>query len=172
MLRKPAQDFVMFLLGGALFASGIFLFSNQVMVGSGSVLGFGGFFSFGSGQGFGLLMLPFGLGVAFLLAGVNRRLGWLLVLASASALGVAVLQSMLFSFRPVSLWSLASMVMMVAGGAGLMFKSLSEYQGEERGRVERDLEDSRQHMSDLRQELEALRARLDNDGRSSQANDN
>lgn len=80
MVRKPAQDFVMFLLGGALFASGIFLFANQVMVGSGAVLGFGGFFSFGSGQGFGLLMLPFGLGVAFLLAGVNRRLGWLLVL--------------------------------------------------------------------------------------------
>lgn len=67
MVRKPAQDFVMFLLGGALFASGIFLFANQVMVGSGAVLGFGGFFSFG-------------LGVAFLLAGVNRRLGWLLVL--------------------------------------------------------------------------------------------
>jgi hypothetical protein len=32
MMRKPIQDFFLFLVGGALFAAGIFLFTNQVMV--------------------------------------------------------------------------------------------------------------------------------------------
>jgi len=35
MIRKPIQDFFLFLVGGALFAAGIFLFTNQVMVNSG-----------------------------------------------------------------------------------------------------------------------------------------
>ena len=35
MIRKPVQDFFLFLLGGVLFAAGIFLFTNQVMVDSG-----------------------------------------------------------------------------------------------------------------------------------------
>ena len=35
MTRKPIQDFFLFLVGGALFAAGIFLFTNQVMVNSG-----------------------------------------------------------------------------------------------------------------------------------------
>ena len=73
MMRKPIQDFFLFLVGGALFAAGIFLFTNQVMVNSGfrgmgwgrSYSGgmgssFGGMFSFGTGQGFGLLMIHCG----------------------------------------------------------------------------------------------------------------
>ena len=32
MRRNPAQDFFSFLLGGGLFAGGIFLLLNQVMV--------------------------------------------------------------------------------------------------------------------------------------------
>jgi len=85
MIRKPIQDFFLFLVGGALFAAGIFLFTNQVMVnsgirgvgwgrnyGGGMGSSFGGMFSFGSGQGFGLLMIPFGVGVALLLADSYR----------------------------------------------------------------------------------------------------
>ncbi len=71
MIRKPVQDFFLFLVGGALFSAGIFLFTNQVMVGSGfhgmgwgrrfgGGMGssFGGMFAFDTGQGFGLLMIP------------------------------------------------------------------------------------------------------------------
>jgi hypothetical protein len=63
MARKPVQDFFLFLLGSGLFAAGIFLFTSQVSVGS----------------GFGLLMIPFAVGVALLLAGSLRRLGWFLI---------------------------------------------------------------------------------------------
>lgn len=181
MSRRPAQDFVLFLIGGSLFAAGIFLFTNQVMVGTGlggfgigggtagggfgRGLGgwFGGVFSRGAGPGFSLLMLPFGIGVALLLADVYRRLGWFLLWASSAALAVAVLQSLLFSFRPTSLWSLLAMVVMVAGGGGLMFKALGGYQREERVLREREAEDSRQSVEELRRELEQLKARLDRD---------
>jgi hypothetical protein len=92
MIRKPVHDFFLFLVGGALFAAGIFLFTNQVMVdsgfqgmgwgrryGGGMGSSFGGMFPFGTGQGFGLLMIPFGVGVALLLANVYRKVGWFLV---------------------------------------------------------------------------------------------
>lgn len=77
-----------FLIGGSLFAAGVFLFTNQVMVssvlagfgwsgrgGGGMSPFFGGLFPFGMGQGFGLLMVPFGLGVALLFTDSLRRLG-------------------------------------------------------------------------------------------------
>jgi len=54
-----------------------------------------------------------------------------------------------------------TMVMMIAGGGGLMFKSLRDYQGEEQERRRIDLDDSRQSISELREELERLKARVD-----------
>jgi hypothetical protein len=171
-MRKPIQDFSLFLIGGALFAAGIFLFTNQVMVNSGfrgmgwgrsygGGLGssFGGIFSFGAGQGLGLLMIPFGIGVALLLADAYRRVGWFLVWASSAALGAGVLQSLLFSFRTTSLWSLITMVVMIAGGGGLMFKSLRDYQGDERRRRRTELDDATQSLNEIREELERLKSR-------------
>jgi hypothetical protein len=173
MDRKPSQDFLLFLVGGSLFAAGIFLFTNQVVIGSGFPgLGygrqaggfFGGLFGLGEGRGFGLLMVPFGIGVALLLADAYRRVGWFLVWASAAAIGAGVLQSLFFSFRQTSLWSLMAMVVMIAGGGGLMFKSVRGYPGsqaEEQHRRTVEQDESRQTMGELRDELEQLKARMD-----------
>jgi hypothetical protein len=174
MNRKPVQDFFLFLVGGSLFAAGIFLFTNQVMVGSGirsltwgrSVDGgfgstFGGFASFGTGQGFGLLMIPFAVGVALLLADSLRKVGWLLVWGASAAMGAAVLQSLLFSFRTTSLWSLMTMVVMIAAGGGLMFRSLRDYQELDQQQRQMEQDDSRQKINALKEELEQLKSRLD-----------
>ncbi|MCT0230538.1 hypothetical protein KQ306_06700 [Synechococcus sp. CS-1324] len=174
MSRQPSQDFLQFLLGGSLFAAGIFLFTNQVMVGSGlrglasgrlGGSGFGSFwggtFALGAGGGFGLLMIPFGIGVAFLLADTYRKAGWFLVWASAAAVGAGVLQSLLFSFRETSLWSLMAMVVMIGGGGGLMFRSMRGYQEEERQRRAMDQDEAAAKMMDIKEELEQLKERLD-----------
>ncbi|MEB3331286.1 MAG: hypothetical protein VKI83_02175 [Synechococcaceae cyanobacterium] len=179
MARKAGQDFFLFLIGGALFAGGIVLFTNQVVVatpglalpwargwaGRGGWAPFGGFFNFGVGEGFGLLMVPLAIGVALLLADVQRRLGWLLVWAASAAVALVILQSLLFSFRPTTLWSLLSMVVMVAGGAGLMFRSLRDYDDEPLGRrrssAREQAADAQRQVLELRQELEQLRSRLD-----------
>jgi hypothetical protein len=175
-VRKSVQDFFLFLVGGALFAAGIFLFTNQVMVGSGfhgmgwgrsygGGIGsyFGGMISFGSGQGFGLIMIPFGVGVALLLADAYPKIGWFLVWASSAAVGAGVLQSLLFSFRTTSLWGLMTMVVMIAGGGGLMFKSLRDYQDEERVSRRTELDDSRQRLDEIKAELEQLKSRIGKD---------
>ncbi|MFQ6537121.1 MULTISPECIES: hypothetical protein [Aphanothece] len=137
MQRNPVQDFLLFLVGGSLFGAGIFLFTNQVMVGSalrfglGRGGGYGAFFTGtlarGVGDGFGLLMLPLGVGVCLLFAGRWSKAGWFLIWASLAAVGVGVLQSLFFSFRETSLWSLLTMVVLMAAGGGLMFRSLGGY---------------------------------------------
>lgn len=185
MTRKPVQDFFLFLLGSGLFAAGIFLFTSQVSVGSGFGLGgrFGGawglfpgaFLPSGASRGFGLLMIPFAIGVALLLAGTLRRLGWFLIWATSAALGAGILQSLIFDFRPASLWSLLVMVFMIGGGAGLMFRSLRGYPeeqepqegepqgGEPQGGEGREAAEARRELLELRQELDQLKARLARD---------
>jgi hypothetical protein len=54
-----------------------------------------------------------------------------------------------------------TMIMMIAGGGGLMLKSLRDYQGEEQERRRIDLDESMQSINELREELERLKARVD-----------
>jgi hypothetical protein len=184
MTRKPVQDFFLFLLGSSLFAAGIFLFTSQVRVGSGFGLGrtvglggffLGGFLPSGAGRGFGLLLIPFALGVALLLADTLHRLGWFLIWATSAALGAGILQSLIFDFRPASLWSLLAMMFLIGGGAGLMFRSLRGYpeerraaaaearEAETRQAATRQAEDERRELQALREELDQLKARLARD---------
>ncbi|MCP9883763.1 hypothetical protein KBY97_01290 [Synechococcus sp. ATX 2A4] len=185
MTARPKQDFFLFLIGGAFFAAGIFLFTNQVMVGSALRFsgggfagrtfggGFGGGFSGvvaqGVGEGFGLLVLLLGIGVCLLFSGTYRRAGWFLVWASSAAVGVGVLHSLFISFRPTTLWSLATMVVMIAAGGGLMFRSLSSYAGEGHHRrpdadglgASGDSSSSADDLAAAERELERLRRELE-----------
>lgn len=144
MPRNPAQDFFSFLLGGCLFAGGIFLFLNQVMVATpGGMGGFGrwgGAYRHGMRYGYqggwglpsvagitggmGLLMIPLGVGIAMLFLNAYRKLALLLIWGAAAALTVGILHSLSMRFMPTTLWSLVAMVVMIAAGAGLMFMSL------------------------------------------------
>jgi hypothetical protein len=179
MARKPVQDFFLFLIGGAVFSAGIFLFASQVMVDSGLQgfgwgrrsfgawqPGFGVWWPDGSGPGIGLLMIPFGIGVALLFADVFRKLGWFLICAASAAVTVGILQSLVFRFRTASLWSFVSMVVMIAGGAGLMFKSLRDYEAQEREQRRTELEDSKRDLSDIRRELDQLKRQLNREENS------
>ena len=171
--NNVATDFFLFLVGGALFSAGLFLFTNQVVVGSGFLgmswgrhypggLGssFGGLFSFGSGQGFGLLMIPFGLGLTLIVADVFRKVGWFLVWASCAAIGTGVLQSLLFSFRPTSLWSLMAMIVMIGGGGGLMFRTLKNYHQDEKRDANVAQKEKDNSVEELKKEFEELKASI------------
>lgn len=166
-----ALDFFLFLVGGALFSAGMFLFTNQVVVGSGFLgmswgrhypggmrSSFGRLLSFGSGQGFGLLMIPFGLGLTLIVADAFRKVGWFLVWASCAAIGTGVLQSLFFSFRPTSLWSLMAMIVMIGGGGGLMFRTLKNYQGDEKSTAEAAQKEQDKSLAELKKEFEGLKA--------------
>lgn len=175
MLRKPTQDFFLLLVGGSLFVAGIFLFCNQVMVSSGmGAMGwgrrsggwlgssFGGMFSFGTGEGLGLLMIPLGAGVALLIAETYKKVGWFLIWASGAVIGVGILQSMFFGFRATSLWNLMTMVAMIGAGAGLMFKALRDYTFDDHQRRRTDSDDAALNYLKIKEELEELKSRLKN----------
>jgi hypothetical protein len=97
--------------------------------GSGLDGGWGGGFGFAGGLGnsFGLLLIPLTIGVCLLFALRNQRWGWFLVLASVGALAVGVLQTLIMSFQPTTLWNLLTMVALIGSGGGLMFRSLMGY---------------------------------------------
>jgi hypothetical protein len=139
--RRPIQDFLTFLIGAVLLTLGVFLFFQQVMVGSAGSgwLGHGGgrrwrggMFGGWSGGwgggwaampnllapgGIGLLLIPLSLGVALLFSERQVRWGWFLVAASLAALGVGVLQTLFVQFQPTTLWNLLMMFALMGSGA-------------------------------------------------------
>jgi hypothetical protein len=153
--RNPIQDFLTFLIGAVLLTMGVFLFFQQVMVGSagsgwlgqgGGRSWRGGFFGgWGGGRGgglgggwpglpnllapggIGLLLIPLSLGVSLLFSERHERWGWYLVAASLAALGAGVLQTLFVQFQPTTLWNLLMMFTLMGSGAGLMFRSLRGY---------------------------------------------
>lgn len=168
---NPSGDFLQFLIGGCLFGAGGFLLANQVMVhgpwvghglGHHRGWGLGGMpmlLPWGS-PGMGLLMVPLGIGVCLLFAGNHRRWANLLIWASLAALVVGVLNSLRMTFMPTTLWQLGVFVVMIASGGGLMFRGLNAYDAEGQSLASKN-EDARRQTDDLRREIEALRARLD-----------
>ncbi len=145
--RKPVEDFFTFIVGAVLLSTGVFLFFNQVLVGShGFAMGGAGFhrgwggggmagYGWGGGMGgplapggsFGLLLIPLTAGVCMLFALRNQRWGWFLVLASLAALAAGVLQTLFVQFQPTTLWNLMMMLALVGSGGGLMFRALMGY---------------------------------------------
>jgi hypothetical protein len=173
--ERAATDALTFTAGGCLFGAGVFLFLNQVMVHSGFERGGGGWgwrggfggwgaaLPFGT-PGMGLLMIPLGIGVCLLFTGSLQRWARLLVWGSLAALAVGVLNSVRISFRPATLWQLMVYVVMIASGGGLMFRSLTAYEEQERGvRPQRPepRHDQRSDDDELRRELAELRKRVD-----------
>ncbi|MFM2158617.1 MAG: hypothetical protein RLZZ124_1091 [Cyanobacteriota bacterium] len=168
---NPSGDFLQFLIGGCLFVAGGFLMANQVMV-HGPLIGHGLGHHRGWGMGgpslllpwgtpgMGLLMLPLGIGVCLLFAGSHRRWANLLIWASLAALAVGVLNSLRMSFMPTTLWQLGVYVVMIASGGGLMFRGLNAYDAEGQSLASKN-EEARRQTDELRREIEALRARLD-----------
>lgn len=137
MPRNPASDLIQFIAGGALFGAGGFLLANQVMASSafsyGRGWGHGSMFPIGT-PGMGLLMLPLGIGVCLLFAGAYKRWANLLVWASLAAVGVGILNSIRLTFMPTTLWGLATYIIMIAAGGGLMFRSLRDDDDGKNGR--------------------------------------
>lgn len=131
---NPQGDFVQFVLGGALASGGAFALMNQVFLSSGVRTAprypYGSYtLPFGA-PGMGLLMIPLGIGVVLLFLDGYQRLSQLLIWGSAAALLVGVLNSLQMRMATVSLWQLTVEIIMIAAGAGLMFRSLKGYDDE------------------------------------------
>jgi hypothetical protein len=110
-----------FLIGVVMVAVGGWLITNQVTV-TGSGFSFFGTW-FGSG-GFGLTMLPLLVGIGILFMNGKSVLGWLVTISGMGMILAAVLMNLSIFWAPTSLFNTVMMWGILAGGLGLVFRSL------------------------------------------------
>jgi uncharacterized protein len=114
-----------FLIGFALACAGAWLLTNQVTVSSEY---------FASGflvpminyrmNSFGLSLIPFILGIGFLFYNAKSVAGWLLTIAGLVIILAGILTSLHIYFQPTSLFNTLTMMVLLFGGLGLIFRSL------------------------------------------------
>jgi hypothetical protein len=107
----------LFVLGLAMVVVGAYLLTNQVMVTT-------SFWNFGRYGGFGLTLLPLLVGVAFLFYDGKSVIGWVLSGLGAAIILANILMNMDIYFRPTTLFNTILMLGMLAGGLGLIARSL------------------------------------------------
>jgi predicted membrane channel-forming protein YqfA (hemolysin III family) len=106
-----------FLLGLGMAIAGGWLLTNQVTVTS-------GYWHLWGYNGFGLSLIPLILGIGFLFFNGRSIAGWLLTFAGAVIIFVGILTNLDIYFRPTSLFNTILMLVLFAGGIGLVARSL------------------------------------------------
>jgi hypothetical protein len=113
-----------FFVGLFMFIAGMYMLLNSIYVhssfGFGNRLyGVGGF-----GITTGAIMVPFILGLGMIFFNAKNYIGWLLAGGSLALLIIGVITSIQFSFRSMSSFDLILILVLVAGGAGILLSSL------------------------------------------------
>ena len=106
-----------FFLGCAMAVSGGYLLTNQIIVRT-------SFWQLWGRNTFGLTLIPFIIGVGFLFANGSSKLGWVLTVGSLVAIISGVLANLSLYFAPTSLWNTLLILVLLAGGVGLVIRSL------------------------------------------------
>jgi hypothetical protein len=106
-----------FLIGLAMVIGGGYLVLNQVVV-------VGGFWNLFGYSAFGLSLIPMLVGIGILFFNGKSMLGWLLTAGGALIILLGVLVNMNIFFRPTSLFNTLLMLGALAGGIGLVARSL------------------------------------------------
>lgn len=106
-----------FFIGLAMAVGGGYLLTNQVTVTS----GFWGYF----GQHtFGLTLLPLVVGMGLLFFDGSSRVGWIITGGGAIVIFLGILMHLRIYFEPASLFHTLIMLALLAGGLGLVARSL------------------------------------------------
>jgi hypothetical protein len=83
-----------------------------------------GFWAFLGGHTFGLSLLPLLVGAGVLFFDGKSRLGWLLAAAGGLIVLLGVLLNLRIYFEPTSLFDTLVMLLLLAGGFGLLARSV------------------------------------------------
>ena len=122
--HESSGGLTQFFSGVAAFGIGTYMLFARVMVTSGitgaSMFGVG----FGSGPHLGLTLLPFVAGIVVLFVRGNGVLGWSLMAGGLGLLIVQIVASLQMHFLATSLPMVLFIVALMAGGVGLIARSL------------------------------------------------
>ena len=106
-----------FFAGLAMAVGGGYMLTQRVTVTS-------GFWSFGGAHSFGLSLLPLVVGAGMLFFDGKSKAGWLLTAAGAVIIVAGILLNLRIYFEPTSLFDTLVMLLLLAGGIGLVARSL------------------------------------------------
>jgi hypothetical protein len=109
-----------FLLGLGMAVGGAYLLTNQVTVSS-------SYWLIGGYNAFGLSLVPLLFGVGLLFFNGRSLFGWLLTLAGAVIIFFGVIANLHIYFQPTSLFNTIIMLVLLAGGIGLVARSLKAH---------------------------------------------
>ena len=106
-----------FFIGLAMAAGGGYLLLNQVTVTS-------GYWQFGGYNTFGISLIPLLIGIAMLFFNGQSKLGWVLTALGALVILLGIITNLSIFFRPTSLFNTLIILGLLAGGLGLIVRSL------------------------------------------------
>ena len=109
-----------FFVGLAMAIAGGYLLTSQVTVTS----GFWGYFG---AHTFGLTLLPLMIGLGLLFFDGSSTAGWVLTVGGAIVILVGILMNLRIYFEPASLFHTLIMLTLLAGGLGLVARSLKAH---------------------------------------------
>ena len=107
----------MFLLGLAMAVAGGYMLTNHVTVTS-------GFWQLWGYNTFGLSLLPLIIGIGILFFNGKSIAGWLLLFVGVVIIFTGILMNLQIYFQSTSLFNTMMMLVLLAGGIGLIARSL------------------------------------------------
>lgn len=107
-----------FVLGFLLAGAGTYLLMNQVQVG-------GGYWLWWGPNTFGLTLLPLAIGIGLLFFNGRSIWGWALAALGLVIIIAGILANLHIYIRPTSLYDFIVILVLMAGGFGLMARSLT-----------------------------------------------
>ena len=106
-----------FFTGLAMTAGGGYLLLNQVTVSS-------GYWNLWGYNGFGISLIPLLIGVALVFFDGRSKLGWLLTAFGVIVIGLGIITNLTIFFRPTTLFNTLIILALLAGGLGLIARSV------------------------------------------------
>jgi hypothetical protein len=119
-LKRPggtSGGVIEFFVGLAMAISGAFMLINRVVVTS-------GFWNWGGYNSFGLSLIPLILGIALVFFNGKSIVGWILIFVSIIFIASGILMNLQIYFQPTSLFNTVIMLILFAGGIGLIARGV------------------------------------------------
>jgi hypothetical protein len=109
-----------FFIGLAMCIAGAYLITNQVVVVS-------GFWSLWGHSAFGLSLVPLIFGIGILFFNGKSIAGWVLLFIGVVVIFTGILMNLHIYFQQTSLFNTILMIVLLAGGIGLIFRALAPH---------------------------------------------